>query len=65
MAQFKACSCGGEHLERIHRAGWMRLIFPSRSLYYCSKCSREFLLTAAAYLQASSASLESKRVPID
>ncbi len=33
-----ACGCGTGRLERIERSWWMRVLFPSRRLYYCSVC---------------------------
>lgn len=38
------CECGTEHLERIERSWWMRLIFPGRRLYYCSACRSKRLI---------------------
>lgn len=39
-----SCRCGMEHLERIERSWWMRLLFPGRRLYYCSACRSKRLI---------------------
>lgn len=38
------CGCGTEHLERIERSWWMRLLFPGRRLYYCNVCCSTCLI---------------------
>jgi len=38
------CRCGAAHLDRIERSWWMRLLLPSRRLYYCSNCRSKLLI---------------------
>jgi hypothetical protein len=47
MTRFGACACTGAQATRVHRSAWMRLLFPSRALFRCGSCGREFLVTPA------------------
>jgi hypothetical protein len=39
------CSCRSGEIYRVEREPWMRLLFPSRSLYRCANCGQLSLLT--------------------
>lgn len=47
------CRCGTEHLERIERSWWMRLLFPGRRLYYCSACRSKRLIRKVLVARAA------------
>lgn len=47
MTRFGPCACPMAKVTRIRRSTWMRVLFPSRSLYRCSSCGSEFLVTVA------------------
>lgn len=53
VMRLSVCACGTEHLERIERSWWMRLLFPSRRLYWCSRCRRRQLIRKVLRMQAA------------
>lgn len=42
--RFTRCSCDEDLYVRIPRALWMRMLWPSRRLYYCHLCNRKMLI---------------------
>jgi len=47
MIHLRGCDCSPGEMVRIHRALWMRLLFPSRALFECPSCRTLFLASVA------------------
>ena len=47
MYRLGPCTCAPAKMVRVHRTGWMRLLFPQRALYECTSCGGRFLATPA------------------
>jgi hypothetical protein len=47
--QLRPCACDEDLYVRIPRSVWMRLLFPSRWLYYCWSCKSKMLIAPLAH----------------
>ena len=69
MIKFHPCTaCPPGKMSRVHRSGWMRLLFRSRALYQCTACNGTFLVSAKVQtelgLRAQAERLRSREGPL-